>query len=125
MKKKIVICLMAILCGLTVVAQKSDVKKTVIQTNGVCGMCKQRFMDNVPYFKGVTDVSYDMATAKLTVTYDAKKTTVDAICKGISQLGYDANDVKADPKVRAKLPPCCRADKSDHGTCKEGHGGQH
>jgi len=98
----------------------SEVAKTVvIQTNGVCGMCKERFMDNVPFFKGVKDCQYDLATAKLTVTYDSKKTTVEAIRQGISKLGYNADDVIADEAARAKLPACCRAAKKAgiHDSC--------
>ncbi|MDR1346047.1 MAG: heavy-metal-associated domain-containing protein [Bacteroidales bacterium] len=102
--------------------QQSTEQSVVIQTNGVCGMCKDRFMDNVPFFKGVKDCKYDMANAKLTVTYNSRKTSPDAIRQGISKLGYNADAVQADAAVRAKLPACCRADKKADGvpSC-EGH----
>jgi Copper chaperone len=62
----------------------------------------------VPFFKGVKEYTYDPATVKLTVTYDTKKTTADQIRKQISDLGYDADNVKANEAARAKLPACCR-----------------
>ena len=112
----------------TSATSKADVNQStnqtvVIQTNGVCGMCKDRFMENVPFFKGVKDCKYDMATSKLTVIYDLQKTDADAIRQGISKWGYSADAVKADEAARAKLPACCRADKKAgaHENC----GGQH
>jgi copper chaperone CopZ len=57
-------------------------------------MCRDRFLENVPFFKGVKDCKYDMATAKLAVTYDSKKTDVDSIRQGISKLGYSAEWVR-------------------------------
>jgi len=82
-----------------------------IQTNGVCQKCADRFMANVPYFKGVTDCKYDMETSKLRISYLWKKTDPDKLRKQISKLGYDADEVPADPKVRAKLPACCRMEE--------------
>ena len=81
-----------------------------IQTNASknCKSCINRFKENVPFFKGVKEYTFDPATAKLTVTYDTKKTTADQIRKQISDLGYDADKVKANPAARAKLPACCR-----------------
>jgi copper chaperone CopZ len=91
-------------------------------------MCEKKFSSNVPYFKGITDFSYDMATSKITVTFNPKKTTIEEIRKGISDLGYDADGVKANVEARAKLPACCRkagahdADaKSQTGGCGHKH----
>ncbi|MDR2868265.1 MAG: heavy-metal-associated domain-containing protein [Bacteroidales bacterium] len=135
MKRTLILALVAIL-SLSGFAQTKkeaidDSKKpevqqmVVIQTNGVCGMCKDRIMENVPFFKGISDCSYDMATSKVTVKYDPKKTTPDAIRQGISKIGYDADAVKADAAVRAKLPACCRADKKDASQGSSSHCGQH
>jgi len=95
----------------TVSQSKSSSYTTItIQTNASknCKSCVNRFKDNVPFFKGVKEYTFDSATAKLTVTYDSKKTTADQIRKQISDLGYDADKVKANEAARAKLPPCCR-----------------
>lgn len=95
----------------TTAQSKSSTYATVtIQTNASknCKSCINRFKENVPFFKGVKEYTYDPATVKLTVTYDTKKTTADQIRKQISDLGYDADKVKANPAARAKLPACCR-----------------
>ena len=104
-------------------AASKNEQTVTIQTNGVCQKCADKFKENVPYFKGVKSYNYDMKTAKLTITYDSKKTNPDQLRQQISKLGYNADDVKADPAARAKLPACCRAEKSSSGCggCS-GHG---
>ena len=95
----------------TAAQSKSSTYATItIQTNASknCKSCINRFKENVPFFKGVKEYTFDPATVKLTVTYDTKKTTADQIRKQISDLGYDADKVKANPAARAKLPACCR-----------------
>ena len=106
----------------TKAASKNE-QTVTIQTNGVCQKCADKFAENVPYFKGVKSYNYDMKTAKLTITYDSKKTNPDQLRQQISKLGYNADDVKADAAARAKLPACCRAEKSASGCggCS-GHG---
>jgi periplasmic mercuric ion binding protein len=119
MKKLFLIAIIAIM-GFGAAAQSTTKETIVIQTNGVCKTCEDLFSKNVPYFKGVTDYSYDAATSKMTVTYNPKKTTPDEIRKGIGKLGYDADNVKADTAVRAKLPACCRVDKPTKTESKSG-----
>lgn len=100
------------------------IQKVVIQTNGVCLKCEALFKENVPFFKGVKDYTYDPKTSKMTISYDAKKTNPDLLRQQISKLGYNADNVKADPAARAKLPACCQVDKKpgqaagccDHGS---------
>lgn len=121
MKKLMLIALMALA---TLGANAQKLNTVTIQTNASrnCQKCETRFKDNVPYFKGVKEYTYDKATAKLTVTYDTKKTTPDQLRKQVSDLGYNADNVAANAAVRAKLPACCRTEKS--GSCCPNSGGQ-
>ena len=126
MKRLIVLALVSLITlGVSAQATKSAAKNeqtVTIQTNGVCQKCAVRFRENVPYFKGVKSYAYDMKTAKLTIVYDSKKTNPDQLRQEISKLGYNADNVKADAAARAKLPACCRAEKSSGcGGCS-GHG---
>lgn len=125
--KKLAILIFAALMGFTAAAQStktttssssstkttttSSIQKVVIQTNGVCSKCEALFKENVPFFKGVKDYAYDPKTSKMTITYDSKKTNPDQLRQQISKLGYNADNVKADPAARAKLPACCQVDK--------------
>ena len=126
--KKLILLALVSLITLGVSAQQSKtatkgVQTVTIQTNGVCQKCADKFKENVPYFKGVKSYNYDMKTAKLTINYDAKKTNPDQLRQEVSKLGYNADNVKADPAARAKLPACCRVEKgkSGCGGCA-GHG---
>ncbi|MBO7490853.1 MAG: cation transporter [Bacteroidales bacterium] len=116
--KKIMLLLLVVITSLGLSAQSTQ--NVTIQTNGKCGRCAKVMQTAVPTFEGVQACSYDMATAKLTVSYDPKLTTADAIRKGVSKLGYDADKVKADAEARAKLPACCRGEAQCGGEAKAG-----
>jgi copper chaperone CopZ len=128
MKKFILLALVSLITlGVSAQQSKSASKKeqtVTIQTNGVCQKCADKFKENVPYFKGVKDYTYDMKTAKLTITYDASRTNPDQLRQQISKLGYNADDVKADAAARAKLPACCRVEKTGCGGCAGHSNGQ-
>lgn len=112
--KKLLLLVLIFVMGLTVNAQQKTASVT-IQTNGVCEQCKKRIMDNVPQWAGVKECKYDVKTAKLTVSYDTKLTNADKLRQGVSNLGYDADGVKANAEARAKLPACCRNGKVGQG----------
>ena len=126
MKRLILLVAMAVLTiGATQAQSKATTApakeaKVEIQTNASrgCQKCADRFKENVPFFKGVKDYTYDAKTAVIVVKFDPNKTNADQIRQGISKMGYDADNVKADPAARAKLPECCRKG----GTCAHGEG---
>lgn len=115
------IALLAIVFSLSA-QQQSKTQTVTIQTNGTCAQCKKIMMENVPQWQGVKECTYDMQSAKVTITYDSKTTSADKLREGISKLGYNADNVKADPEARAKLPKCCTAPKTSSG-CGSGCGG--
>lgn len=119
--KKLLTFLVVALMGLTVFAQKAETQTITIQTNGTCEHCKKVMMDNVPQWKGVEKCTYDLKTAKVTITYQPQKTSPETLRQGISQLGYDADNVKANAEARAKLPSCCTQPSSGRSGCG-GHG---
>lgn len=95
-------------------AQKT--KKTaiiIIKTSTQCGMCKSRIEKAMAYEKGIISSSLDVDKAEFTVTYKLAKTTPKKIREAISNVGYDADDVKANKKAYDNLPGCCQ--KGGHG----------
>jgi copper chaperone CopZ len=118
--KKLLTFLIVVLMGMTVFAQKAENQTITIQTNGTCEHCKKVMMENVPQWKGVEKCTYDLKTAKLTITYQPQKTSPETLRTAISQLGYDADNVKADAEARAKLPSCCT--QANKGQGCGGHG---
>jgi len=92
--------------------KKSDT--LTIQTSAVCGMCKDRIEQGIAFEKGVKRATLDEETKKVTVIYNPSKTSADAVRTAISKLGYDADEVAADPKAYEKLPACCKKDQAPH-----------
>ena len=78
--------------------KQNNICNIIIQTNGDCHSCKEKIEMGLIYEKGIRDVDYDIKTSKITVKYNAKKTNHDVIRNVINQLGYDADDKKADKR---------------------------
>lgn len=122
MKKIISFVALFVMVSTLFAQQQARTQTITIQTNGTCAECKKIMMENVPQWQGVKACTYDMQSAKVTITFDAKSTNADKLREGISKLGYNADHVKADPEARAKLPKCCTAPKNAVG-CGQGCGG--
>ena len=109
------IILGALFFGTSVLAQdKKNSEEITIKTSAICGMCKERIEHDMSYAKGVKSVSLDLETKDLTVNYNPKKTTPGELRKAVSKIGYDADDLVADPKAYEKLPACCKKDAAPH-----------
>ncbi|MCU0423263.1 MAG: cation transporter [Bacteroidia bacterium] len=83
-----------------------------IKTSAVCDMCKETLEKAMAYEKGVKSSELIVETKILTVTFDPKKTSLDKIRLAISNSGYDADQVLANPKSYGNLPACCKKDGS-------------
>ena len=93
-------------CSNAQTTEKTDTVK--ILTSAVCGMCKTRIESKMAYEKGVVSVVLDVDTKICTIVYKTDKTNPDELRQAISKIGYDADNVKADPKAYEKLPGCCK-----------------
>lgn len=88
--------------------------KAVIQTTIYCDHCREcetcgkGMKSGLLKIKGVRMYELDEVKMTLTVYYNGEKTDLDTIRKTISELGYDADGVKADPLAYEKLDPCCK-----------------
>ncbi len=85
-----------------------------IKTSAVCGMCKDRIEKGLAFEKGIKDVSLDLDTKIVSVTYKSKKTNPEKIRMAISKLGYDADEIPASVKAYEKLPACCKKGNEKH-----------
>jgi periplasmic mercuric ion binding protein len=94
--------------------KKKNYEEVQIQTSAVCGMCKERIEGNMAYEKGVKSVELNDETKVVTIGYDPRKTNPDNLRTAISKIGYDADNVAADPVAYEKLPGCCKKDNKAH-----------
>jgi len=89
-------------------AQTAEIK---IKTSATCDMCKETIEKNLAFEKGIKKSVLDVDTKVLTVTYNPEKITPEKIRIAISKIGYDADEVPADPKAYKKLDDCCKKGK--------------
>jgi copper chaperone CopZ len=106
MKKIIVIFALAIFTFLSANAQTS----VTIKTSAICGICKATIEKGLKVQKGIQSADLNLETKEVNVSFDDKKTNPNKIRKAIAKLGYDADDVKRNPKSFSKLPECCKVE---------------
>lgn len=99
----------------TAFAQKQKtVQQAVIKTTITCDHCKQcetcgGFLEQTLLKKkGVQMISLDEKAMTISVIYNSKKTSLPEIRTAISELGYDADEVKATAAGYEKLDGCCK-----------------
>lgn len=114
MKKLKFLLILAFVFSAGVVSAQKKTEKAIIQTTLYCDHCQacetcgENFQKNMLKIKGVKMYELDEKAMTLTVYYDPKKTNLEAIKTGISKLGYDADDFKADALAYEKLDGCCK-----------------
>lgn len=89
-------------------AQTATDSTVTIKTNAQCGECKDRLESNLSVMKGVKSATFDLSTKNVTIVFNPGKTSAAKLRTAISKIGYDADDVKADPKAQGRLPKCCQ-----------------
>jgi copper chaperone CopZ len=77
-------------------------------------MCKETIEKALAFEPGVKASLLNVESKIVTVKYNPAKTTPDKIRIAISKVGYDADDLKADPTAYDKLSPCCKKDGPKH-----------
>ncbi|MCH2225422.1 MAG: cation transporter [Crocinitomicaceae bacterium] len=88
-----------------------EVKKTMtskILTSAICGDCEERIEGSLNYMKGIVFAELDLDTKVVTVKYKTKKVSLKEVKKAITEIGYDADDMKANAKALNALPSCCK-----------------
>ena len=98
----------------TLSAQNSKNEKAVIQTTidcdhcKVCETCGQNFQENLYKIKGLKMYELDEKAMTITVFYNGKKTSLEEMKVAITKMGYDADNLKADPAAYENLDGCCK-----------------
>ena len=116
--KNIILTLVTVMSFLTLSAQDQTSSSSaanaaksqtvVIKTSAECGDCKERIESKLNYTKGIVFAELDIPSKELTVKFKTSKITLDEIKKIISEIGYDADDVKANAEKQKELPMCCQ-----------------
>lgn len=95
-----------LLFGTPLVAQKTTVIQ--IQTSAQCGDCKERIETALNQAKGVVYAELNLETKVVEVKFKPSKTDKEALQLVLVNIGYQADDKKANPEAVKALPLCCQ-----------------
>ncbi|HSN62009.1 MAG TPA: DUF3347 domain-containing protein [Ferruginibacter sp.] len=111
MSKSITLTAVVFLLSSTVSkAQVNNATTATVKVYGNCSMCKtsiEKAADN----KKISQADWNEATGMATITYDSKKTNLDAVLKNIALAGYDNFSFLAPDAAYNKLPGCCKYER--------------
>lgn len=95
--------------GFSACSQGNPGGKAVIKTAGIqCDLCKNRVERYLSSEYGVSSVKVDIKKRTTTVTWIPNRTNLENIKTAIANLGFDADDVTAEPDAYNRLPLACR-----------------
>ena len=131
---------MAFLAVIGFVSCKNETKKEATPTEqneaamtkvsfgvrGNCGMCKKTIEKAANAVEGVANADWDKKKKEIQLTFDATKTTVEAVHKAIAASGYDTDKESGNLESYKNLPECCQYDdkvgmSSEEGATQETH----
>jgi copper chaperone CopZ len=107
MKKIILIASLFISC-ITLGQKKQTIDTVYIKTSSLCGDCKERIESALNFQKGVKFSELNLDTKIATCVYKPSKVSLNELRLALVRVGYDADEMKADPEAVKLLPKCCQ-----------------
>lgn len=110
MKYFILIVAITLLSTTTSKAQINNTQTATVKVFGNCGMCETA-IEKAATKNNISKADWNEETKMATITYDSKKTNMDAVLKSIALAGYDNQSFLAPDAAYNKLPNCCKYDR--------------
>lgn len=110
MKLFILIAAVVLLSTTAGKAQINNAKTATVKVYGNCGMCETT-IEKAANKSKISKADWNEETQMATITYDSKKTNVEAVLKKIALAGYDNQRFLAPDAAYNKLPGCCKYDR--------------
>ena len=101
-----------LLASNTLNAQETK-KEIAIKSSVICEMCRKN-VEKALRFKGIEKTTVDLQAKMITVSYDPQQTNPQKIKSAIADAGYDADEIKVNPKAYKKLAKCCKKENELH-----------
>ena len=97
-----------LLMMIAIVASAKDYKTVIFTTTPQmhCSNCENRIKGNLKFEKGIKQIATDVAEQKVTIVYDAKKTTVEKLQKAFEKFGYKARVTTKEEKITTETHEC-------------------
>lgn len=102
MMKKVFILSAMILTA--VVGLAKDIKTLIVTTQPQmhCSGCEEKIKGNLRFEKGVKLIECNIDEQRVTITYDADKTSPEKIIQSFDKFGYKAVEVKNEVQTEKK-----------------------
>jgi copper chaperone CopZ len=110
MKSIILMASVVLLSTTACQSQINNAKTETVKVYGNCGMCEST-IEKAANKKKISKADWNVDTKMAAITYDSKKTTLDAVLKNIALAGYDNQSFLAPDAAYNKLPGCCKYDR--------------
>ncbi len=105
---------------LTVSAQyKKPIIAQIKTPQAQCAECKDRIEKFMKSEEGVVKVVVDIRKKITSITFAPDRTNMENIKTAIANLGFDADDVVAEPEQYKRLPLCCKREADGGGPPKK------
>lgn len=82
-----------------------------VKVSGSCALCETR-IESAAFEKNISEANWNRETNIASVTYDSKKTSLDAVLKKVALAGFDNQRYLAPDNAYAELEACCRYERS-------------
>jgi copper chaperone CopZ len=114
---RIFFVLLVVFCSNAGIAQVKPIMTTTIKIpQAQCSQCKSRLEYQVKRLDGVLEILVNYRKGEARVKFLTDRTDIEQIKTMISNTGYDADDVIANPDAYNRLPLSCKkqSDKGGH-----------
>ena len=105
------IILIILLISATFAFSAENIKKESIKTSAVCGTCKKTIERELSKVDGIKSVTLDLDRNEVDVEFDESVISKESVKEKLTDIGYDADNLKKSKKAFKKLPKCCQVDK--------------
>ncbi len=106
MKKLLLMTLMLVIA---VMASAKNIQTVIFTTHPQmhCESCENKIKGNLRFAKGVKKIETSVEDQKVTITYDADKTTVEKLQKEFQKIGYQVRVTTAEEKIAKEAEDEC------------------
>ena len=109
--QKIIMLIAFVFMGVQTSAQEPILSKESFKVWGNCEMCKTTIEKASLAVDGVKSARWNVATKKIKVNFNPKRTSIGEIKKAIANSGYDTVEFKAREEDYNNLHSCCKYDR--------------
>lgn len=99
------------ICLINITLSYADIKNKTTKTaqvTGTCSSCKKG-IETAAFEKNTAQAEWDSQTQIATITFDNRKTTLDAVLRKIALSGYDNQRYLAPADAVSKIDACCQS----------------